>query len=125
MVNAKYASVFLRLGIFAVLAAVIVLMFPRYNNTFRYHFEVGKPWGYATLEADFDFPIYKTDDQLAKEQKQLLSVFVPCYKYIPQVQRQVLVVSLQEMEWLQENEYSRIAVTQGKVQKTYPLSPVR
>ena len=114
--NAKYASVFLRLGIFAVLAAVIVLMFPRYNNTFRYHFEVGKPWGYATLEADFDFPIYKTDDQLAKEQKQLLSVFVPCYQYIPQVQRQVLVVSLQEMEWLQENEYSRIAVTQGKVQ---------
>ena len=124
MVNAKYASIILRLGIFAVLAAVIVLMFPRYNNTFRYHFEVGKPWGYATLTADFDFPIYKTDDQLVKEQKQLLSVFVPCYQYIPQVQRQVLVVSLQEMEWLQENEYSRIAVTQGKVQKTYPLSSV-
>ena len=120
----QVAQTGLRVGIFAALAAVIVLMFPRYNNSFRYHFEVGKPWGYATQTADFDFPIYKTEAQLEREQKQLLSTFVPCYKYVPRVQRQVLVVSLAEMEWLQENEYSRIAVTQNKVQKTYPLSSV-
>ena len=120
----QVAQTGLRVGIFAALAAVIVLMFPRYNNSFRYHFEVGKPWGYATQTADFDFPIYKTEAQLEREQKQLLSTFVPCYKYVPRMQRQVLVVSLAEMEWLQENEYSRIAVTQNKVQKTYPLSSV-
>ena len=97
----KGAQTVFRLSSFAVLAAVIVLLFPRYNNAFRYHFEIGKPWGYTTLTADFDFPIYKTDEQLAKEQKQLLSTFAPCYKYIRGVQRQVLVVSLQDMEWLQ------------------------
>ena len=120
----KYASTVFRLGVFALLAALVVLMYPRYSNAFRYHFEIGKPWGYATLTADFDFPIYKTDEQLAKEQKQLLSTFTPCYKYIKNVQRQVLVVSLQEMEWLQANDFGRIAVEQNKVSKTYPLSEV-
>ena len=122
--NGKYASTVFRLGVFALLAALVVLMYPRYSNAFRYHFEIGKPWGYATLTADFDFPIYKTDAQLAQEQKQLLSTFTPCYKYIQNVQRQVLVVSLQEMEWLQANDFGRIAVEQNKVSKTYPLSEV-
>ena len=122
--NGKYASTVFRLGVFALLAALVVLMYPRYSNAFRYHFEIGKPWGYATLTADFDFPIYKTDEQLAKEQKQLLSTFTPCYKYIKNMQRQVLVVSLQEMEWLQANDFGRIAVEQNKVSKTYPLSEV-
>ena len=92
--NYKYAKTILRLSVFALLAAVIVLMFPRYNNAFRYHYEIGKPWGYNTLTADFDFPIYKTDDQLAKEQTQLLSTFAPIFNYIPRVQHEVKVVSL-------------------------------
>ena len=122
--NTKTAQTVFRLGAFVVLAAVIVLLFPRYNNSFRYHFEVGKPWGYATLTADFDFPIYKTDDQLNTEKKQLLSTFTPCYKYIPRVQRQVLVVSLGDMEWIQAEGFSRIAVMQNRVSKTYSLSEV-
>ena len=109
-----------RIGAFVVLAAVIVLLFPRYNNSFRNHFEVGKPWGYATLTADFDFPIYKTDEQMEKEQQQLLSTFAPFFKYIPRVQREVKVVSLETMEWLQAEGYSRIAINQSK----YPLSDV-
>ena len=71
MFNSEMAQAIFRLSIFAVLAAIIVLMFPHYGNTFRYHYEVGKPWGYNTLAADFDFPIYKTEDQLVKEQEQL------------------------------------------------------
>ena len=107
-----------RLGVFAVLAAVIVLMFPRYNNAFRYHYEIGKPWGYNALTADFDFPIYKTDEQLNKEQTQLLSTFAPYLKYIPHVQREVKVVSLQTMEWIQNEGFTRVAINQTK----YPVS---
>jgi hypothetical protein len=36
--NYKYAKTIFRLSVFALLAAVIVLMFPRYNNAFRYHY---------------------------------------------------------------------------------------
>ncbi len=118
--NSKYGTDVFRLGIFAVLAAVTVLMFPRYNNTFRYHYEIGKPWGYANLTADIDFPIYKTDEQLAKDQQQLLSTFAPFFKYIPRVQREVKVVSLESMEWLQAQGYSRIAINQNK----YSLSEI-
>lgn len=122
--HTKNADTFFRLGIFVVLAAIIVLLFPRYNNAFRYHFELGKPWGYNTLTADFDFPIYKTDEQLAREQSQLLSTFAPTYKYIRGVQRQVLVISLLDKEWLDAEQFSRISVSQGHTSKTYPLTEV-
>lgn len=118
--NFKYAQTIFRLSVFVVLAAVIVLMFPRYNNSFRYHYEIGKPWGYSTLTADFDFPIYKTDEQLEKDRKQLLSTFAPFFRYIPRVQRDVKVVSLETMEWLQAEGYTRIDIQQHK----YPLSEV-
>lgn len=118
--NTKNVQTVFRLGIFVVLAAVVVLMFPRYNNSFRYHYEIGKPWGYATLTADFDFPIYKTDEQLAKDQQQILSTFAPFFRYIPRMQREVKVVSLETMEWLQAEGYTRIDIQQRK----YPLSEV-
>lgn len=116
----KAFPIVLRLGIFVALAVVCVLMFPRYNNAFRYHYEVGKPWGYGTLTADFDFPIYKTDAQLQTDQKQLLSTFAPYFKYLPRVQREVKVVSLGTMEWMQSEGYTRIAINQSR----YPLSEV-
>ena len=118
--NLKIPSYVLRLGAVALLATVLVLLFPRYNNAFRYHYEIGKPWGYSTLTADFDFPIYKTDEQLEKDQKQLLSTFAPYFKYIPRVQREVKVVSLETMEWMQNEGFSRIAINQSK----FPLSDV-
>lgn len=123
-VKTKYAQVVFRLGIFAVLAALLVLLFPRYNNAFRYHYEIGKPWGYATLTADFDFPIYKTEEQMAREEKQLLSSFSPCYRFIRGAQREVNVISLSEMEWLKSNDFTRIAVKKNNVSKTYSLSEV-
>lgn len=124
ILNTKNFQTMLRLGTFFVLAAIIVILFPRYSNTFRYHFEVGKPWGHATLTADFDFPIYKTDDQMVLEQQQLLSTFTPCYRYIRGAQRQVLVISLQEREWLEKEGFGRLAVAQSRVSKTYSLSEV-
>ena len=118
--NAKYAKTVFRLSIFAILALVLVLMFPRYNNAFRYHYEIGKPWGYSTLTADFDFPIYKTDDQMTKEQTQLLSTFAPYFKYIPRVQREVKIIPLENMEWLKAEGYSRVTIGQNK----YPISEI-
>ena len=118
LLSNKTTQTILRLSIFVVLAVVCVLMFPRYNNAFRYHYEVGKPWGYSALTADFDFPIYKTEAQLQTDQQQLLSTFAPYFKYIPRVQREVKVLPLETMEWLQQEGYSRITVNNSK----YPLS---
>ncbi|MCR5050521.1 MAG: HDIG domain-containing protein [Paludibacteraceae bacterium] len=122
--STKKAQTILRLGLFVILAALIVLLFPRYNNTFRYHFEIGKPWGYSLLTAEFDFPIYKTDQQMEEEQKKVLSSFTPYYKYIPRTQRKVLVISLQDQEWLAQEGYSSIAIMQNRIKKTYPVSEI-
>ena len=122
--NDKLVNQVFRLGAFVLLAAVLVLLFPRYNNSLRYHYEVGKPWAYATLRAEYDFPIYKTDEQFAKEQERMRSTFAPYFRYIPRVQRQVMVISLQEMEYIQENGFSRIAIVQNSLARTYPLSDV-
>ena len=120
----KVPSYVFRLGLFVLLAAVIVLLFPRYNNSFRYHYEVGKPWGYSMITAEFDFPIYKTDEQMQEEQQKLLSAFTPYFRYIPRVQREVLVVSLQDYEMIRQGGFSRIAVINNGVSKFYPLSEV-
>ena len=117
MTNDKLTGQIFRVGAFVALAAVIVLLFPRYSNSFRYHYEVGKPWGYATLTADFDFPIYKTDEQVAKEQQQVLSSFKPAYRYIRDAQRQVPVISLEEMEWLTRNGFGGIRVYNAEIAK--------
>ena len=122
--NTKYASTVFRLGLFVILAAVLVLMFPRYNNAFRYHFEIGKPWGYTTLTADFDFPIYKTDEQLAKDQKKILSSFAPFFRYIPRVQREVKVVPLETMEWLESEGYTDISINQTRYSVSDVYTPM-
>lgn len=113
-----------RIGIFVVLAFLIVLLFPRYTNTFRYHYEIGKPWGHNTLTADFDFPIYKTDLQIEQEMSQKLSTFSPYFNYIPRVQRQVLVVSHEDMDWMKKEGYKTLALKSNGVTRVYPLSDI-
>ena len=124
MNNDKLVSKIFRISAFLVLAAIIVLLFPRYNNSFRYHYEVGKPWAYSTLRAEYDFPIYKTDEQLSQEQERMRSTFAPYFRYIPRVQREVKVISLQEMEYITDNGFNRIAIVQNSLAKTYPLSEI-
>jgi putative nucleotidyltransferase with HDIG domain len=68
-----------RIGLFLSVAAIIVLLFPK-ENKFKYHFEVGKPWTYELITASFDFPIYKNDQQVAKERDEILKDFTPYYK---------------------------------------------
>lgn len=106
------------------LAVFSVYMFPRYDNTFPYHVEVGKPWGYERLTAEFDFPIYKTDAQLVEERESLQRDFAPCYVYIEGTKRKPLILPLQEMERLRHDGYSRIAVVDKRISTTYPLTEV-
>ena len=52
-----------RIGLFVSLVVIIVLLFPK-DNKFKYQYEIGKPWSYELITASFDFPIYKTDQQM-------------------------------------------------------------
>lgn len=65
--------------IFVGVIAIISYLLPNQDN-FKYQYEVGKPWSYDLVTAAFDFPIYKSKEQLDKEQQVLLSNFSPYYK---------------------------------------------
>ncbi len=67
-------------GICVALAALCIWVYPRHVQTFKYNYEVGKPWAYESLIADKTFPIYKTETQLQEEYADVLQGYVPYYK---------------------------------------------
>jgi len=65
--------------LFVCVIAVIVQLFP-IESKFKYQFEVGKPWSYELITASFDFPIYKSEQQILKEQEEMLKDFTPYFQ---------------------------------------------
>lgn len=108
---------------FVALTAIIIYLFPHYNNSFAYYFEIGKPWGYELLTASQDFPIYKTDSELATEREEVLSDFAPCFVYTS-MQTSPIVMSFEEMENLWQQDYQFISILDNQMSKRYPLSQV-
>ncbi len=62
-----------------ILLVLLVVLMPR-SPKFNYDYQKGSSWMYETLVAKFDFPILKTEDQLAKEKEALSSNLTPYYK---------------------------------------------
>ncbi|MDR0688470.1 MAG: HDIG domain-containing protein [Prevotellaceae bacterium] len=63
---------------FAAATLLIMLFMPR-EGKFQYEFQKGKVWQHQTLHAPFDFPIYKTETELANEKRQTLNAVIPYY----------------------------------------------
>ena len=53
------------------------------SNSKRYNYDVGKPWMYQSFIAQFDFPIYKSEDAIKQEQDSILKTLMPYYNYDP------------------------------------------
>lgn len=68
-----------KLGLFLCVIAVIVQLFPT-ESKFKYQFEVGKPWSYELVTASFDFPIYKSDQQIITEREEILKDYTPYFQ---------------------------------------------
>ena len=60
--------------------AVIVYFLPR-GGEFNYQFDLNKPWKYGQLIATFNFPIYKGETVVKKEQDSLRSHFQPYFTF--------------------------------------------
>lgn len=95
---------------YIAIAVLTVYLFPRYNNAFNYHFEVGKPWGYDLVTAEFDFPIYKTEAEVQREQEEAVRNVIPCYIKKTDLNNGIFVVSLEERDKLINEGYKRVAI---------------
>ncbi len=61
-------SFILKVLFFCLSVGLIVFIFPR-EGKFKYEFQKGKPWQHVDLIAPFDFPIYKSEEEIKSERK--------------------------------------------------------
>lgn len=64
--------------------AVLMVLVPR-TAKWGYDYSKGQAWRYETLVAQFDFPLLKTTEQIAKEKADLSSIVIPYYKMSTEV----------------------------------------
>lgn len=67
-------------GLFILTIIVIALLFPK-EGKFQYEYQKGKPWMHEDLYADYDFPIYKSEERLNRERDSILRDFSPYFRY--------------------------------------------
>ena len=74
----SYKDLLYKSLIFIATVSVIVYFLPN-EGKFNYQFDINKPWRYGLLQASFDFPIYKNDMQVQKEQDSILATYQPYF----------------------------------------------
>ena len=73
--------------LFVVAGILLVLSLPR-NAAFHYDFQTGKEWLSDDLISPFDFPIYKTSEELSADRKKILDTYKPYFQYSAIVEQQ-------------------------------------
>lgn len=87
--KSKLKGAFTLIGTVIVVVLLLVYFLPR-ETKFGYEYEQGRPWRYNSLIATFDFPVYKTPNEVKAERDSALSQFQPFYTEDVQIaQRQI------------------------------------
>ncbi len=81
-IKRNYKHIF-RGFLFILSIALVNYFFP---GKFRYEYKVGSPWAYNTLLAPYNFPIYKSEDQLKQEKDSILNQFKPYFNYADSIE---------------------------------------
>ena len=87
---------------FVCLAFVVMLLAPR-SRSFQYLFSSGKPWSYDLITAPYDFPIYKSAEQLQMEQDSIRQETLPVYTF----DRDLMARKLNQLHDNYERNFSR------------------
>ena len=85
----SYKNLIYKSLIFIATVSVIVYFLPN-EGKFNYQFDIIKPWKYGLLQASFDFPIYKNDIQVQKEQDSILADYQPYFQIDKEAEKNVL-----------------------------------
>ncbi|WP_455670888.1 HD family phosphohydrolase [Phocaeicola faecalis] len=85
----SYKDLLYKSLIFIATVSVIVYFLPN-EGKFNYQFDINKPWKYGLLQASFDFPIYKNDMQVQKEQDSILATYQPYFHIEKNVEKNMI-----------------------------------
>ena len=86
----SYKDLLYKCLIFVVTVSIISYFMPK-EGKFNYDFELDTPWKYGLLQASFDFPIHKSDQQIQKEQDSLLVLYQPYFDVDKNVEKNMLL----------------------------------
>ena len=75
--NRYYKPVY-RILMFIAVSLLAVFLLPN-SGKFKYEYELGRPWKYNDLIAPFDFPIFKSNAEIAAERDSVVANFVPYF----------------------------------------------
>ena len=92
----SYQVIFRALAFFAALFLVVWQM-PR-TIKFKYEYQKMRPWQYESLYAPFNFPIYKTAEQLKVEEEASLKDFYPIFVFDANSSKNNKILMLQEFD---------------------------
>ena len=71
-----------------ILSVMLIVWFLPRTDGPQFRYDVGKPWMYGSLIAQFDFPIYKTDEAIKAEQDSINKYFEPYYNFSTTVEEE-------------------------------------
>ena len=78
-VRPAYRNLLVVITITAVAIAMLMYFLPR-ESKFGFEFEENRPWRYSQLIAEYDFPIYKSEQEMREERDSLLRNFRPYFQ---------------------------------------------
>jgi len=116
----------LRLFLFLVTVAIAYQLIPQ-KIQFDRQFATGKPWSYDLLTASFDFPIFKDETELKREQDSILHYFVPYFNINQQLTKNQLAKFIKSSESidslaLSKNEKKQLANKLKRIYQTGIMS---
>ncbi len=108
-IKRNYKHIF-RGFLFVLSIALVNYFFP---GKFRYEYKVGSPWSYNTLLAPYNFPIYKSEDQLKQEKDSILNQFKPYFNYADSIES-INISKFNQHFNEKETEFINIVKEEGK-----------
>ena len=111
-------SIILKILFFGISVGLIVFIFPR-EGKFKYEFQKGKPWQHIDLIAPFDFPIYKSIDEVNEEREVVIRQLKPYFFKNERIQSEELERFSIEFEksWSEANATTSIEEEQIEISK--------
>ena len=85
----SYKDLLYKCLIFIVTVSIISYFMPK-ERKFNYEFEIDTPWKYGLLQASFEFPIFKSEQQVQKERDSLLAQYQPYFMVDKNVEKNML-----------------------------------
>ncbi|MBR4534019.1 MAG: HDIG domain-containing protein [Bacteroidaceae bacterium] len=118
-VNFKTKDILLQAVVLAGTIALLACFIPRDHSFLQY--ELNHPWPYSQIIPDFEFPILKSDEQLAHERDSIHELYEPYLQLLPLVESAQLNRFRSDFRQLNPQEYpvAYRSFIEGRLRQAY------